>query len=234
MAESVVEMAPAERKEYVEGKIDRYSDWQETLDRKVEEGIISKDDKRKMISRAMAARDLKKEIIEYKAKKDSLTGLYNRDAFVQEYAKLIKSGSKFALLIVDLDNFGDVNNKYTYLAGNSVIAQMGLNFSNNLRQLRENEDENDFICRWGGDEFVIILKNIEKTENLQVVTEKFKKMTSERAFAVNLNGVYHDVPAEFSMGAAVYRGEEKDAFFDKVNSALKQAKTTGKNKAVVI
>jgi diguanylate cyclase (GGDEF)-like protein len=234
---SVKEMSQGERKEYIQEKIQGNKDWTRTVNKKADEGIISRDEAETMIARRMTVLELRKEIAEYKAKTDDLTGLYNRAAFDEECARLIKNGSKFALLIVDLDNFGDVNNEYTYAAGNSVIMQMGINFLANLRQLRENQEDNDFICRWGGDEFFILLKNVDKKENLELVANKFKKMNSERAFSVTLkDGRIHDVPAEFSMGGGIYdieKKEEKQAFQDRVNEALHQAKKAGKNRVAI-
>jgi diguanylate cyclase (GGDEF)-like protein len=227
---NVKEMAPAQRKSFVEQREVAYDDWQVTIDKKIEAGIITKEEGRRMISRALTARDIKNDITEYKLRVDELTGLYNRRAFNKEYVRVTSNGSKFALLIIDLDNFKEVNKELGYLAGNNVIVQMGANFLGNLRQVRENSEDNDFICRWGGDEFVILLKNIDKEEDLEKVAEKFKKLTSERAFSVNVGGKHYDVPAEFSIGAGVYKGEDKDVFFNNVNNAIKHAKTTGKNK----
>jgi diguanylate cyclase (GGDEF)-like protein len=231
---NVKEMSQTQRKSFIEQREKAYDDWQITIEKKIDTGILTKEDGRRMISRALTARDIKNDIVEYKLKVDELTGLYNRRAFNKEYVRITSNGSKFALLIIDLDNFKEVNKKLGYLAGNNIIVQMGANFLGNLRQVRENKEDNDFICRWGGDEFVIILKNIDKNENLEKVTEKFKKMTSERAFSVNINDAYYDVPAEFSIGAGIYRGEDKDIFFNKVNDAIKRAKTTGKNKIEIV
>jgi diguanylate cyclase (GGDEF)-like protein len=231
---NIKEMTLTQRKSYIEQKVLGYDDWQITIDKKIEEGIISKEEGRRMISRALAARDIRYESAEYKNKIDELTGLFNRKGFNGEFNKLTKEKSNFALLIVDLDNFKKINHEYGYLAGNNVIIQMGANFLGNLRQARESEEDNDFICRWGGDEFVILLKNIDTKEKLQLITDKFRKINSERAFSVTLNGINFNIPAEFSMGASIYNGGDKNDFFNKVNEGLKQAKTTGKNKSIIV
>ena len=231
------EMASEERKEYIDAKVQKNADWITTLTKKVNEGIITGENANKMIARAMTAREIKTELAEDKAKRDPLTELYNKRVFKDEYDKLIKKGSPFALLIIDIDDFKKINENKNlgYLVGDSVLVQTALNLSTNLRQLRGNDKENDFICRWGGEEFAVLLKDVTEKENLQKISEKLRKVTCERPFSVNTTNGIQDVPITVSIGGGIYRGEDKGVFFDKVDKlGVKEAKNTGKNKVVVI
>jgi len=233
METPVKDLKPPERKEYIKIKIQGYSDWITTLRNKVNVGILSDENANIMIARAMTARDIKKELAEDKAKKDQLTGLYNKETFNKEYERLIKNGDKFALLILDLDNFKNINTNLGYSAGDSLIVQTALNISTNLRQLRESETENDFICRWGGDEFAVLLKNISEKKYLENVAEKLRKITSEGTSSIKTEKGIRNVPVTLSIGGGIYNNEGKETFFNKVNDGIKQAKTT-KNKVVII
>jgi diguanylate cyclase (GGDEF)-like protein len=225
----------SEKKEYVQKKIRGNLDWISTLSKKVEEGIISKEQGDMMIARAMAVKDVRKERAEDEAKRDALTGLYNKGTFNKEYEKLVEEKSLFALLILDIDNFKNINDSYGYLAGDDVLSQTALNLTTNLRQLRGDDNENDFIARWGGDEFAILLKDIHEDSELEIVANKLVKIMSERAFLIKITGEAQDVPVGISIGAGVYKGGDKNIFFELVDKqAIKQAKQTGKNKAVII
>lgn len=232
---SVKGMGSEQRKEYIKGKTQGNLDWVTTLTRKVDEGIITREKANLMIARAMTAREIITEFAKDKAKKDPLTDLYNKGAFVEEYERSISRGERFALLIIDIDNFKSINEKMGYLAGDSILFQTALNLSTHLRQLRENESENDFIARWGGEEFAVLLKNVSRKEDLETAAEKLRKVTCERAFSVVINGAIQDVPITVSIGGKIHNGEGKDAFFESVDKgALKQAKNTGKNRIVII
>jgi diguanylate cyclase (GGDEF)-like protein len=224
-----------EKKEYIQNKIQGNLNWVKTLTKKVDEGIITRENADAMIANAMTGREIRKEIAEDKSRRDPLTGLYNKGAFREEFENLISENAQFALLIIDIDNFKKINEELGYLAGDNVLVQTALNLSANLRQLRENDNENDFICKWGGEEFAVLLKNVSKKENLEKIAEKLRVATCERAFSVKIGNIDQDVPVTVSIGGGIYNGEDKNVFFDKVDKiAVKQAKNTGKNKTVII
>jgi diguanylate cyclase (GGDEF)-like protein len=82
---------------------------------------------------------------------DPLTEVGNRRAFDRQIATRIKEGRTFCVLLFDIDNFKMVNDRFGHLCGDEVLKQLGARLS---RQVRTQ----DFVCRWGGDEFVVLLE----------------------------------------------------------------------------
>ncbi|MGI6587384.1 MAG: GGDEF domain-containing protein [Peptococcia bacterium] len=80
---------------------------------------------------------------------DTLTGLHNRKYFYTKLAE-IKIKKFFSLILIDLDDFKNVNDTYGHLAGDQVLQQFA-------EILNKNTRKNDIIARWGGEEFALIL-----------------------------------------------------------------------------
>ena len=109
-------------------------------------GVIIDIDQEKRISQALLD----------EAARDPLTKLYNRKASrsqIDAYLADRKPGEQAALLVIDLDNFKDVNDRYGHMYGDAVLAQASAEISRFFRG-------NDIISRIGGDEFLILMKNI--------------------------------------------------------------------------
>jgi len=88
--------------------------------------------------------------------KDPLTSLYRSPYMHLIGEQLIERGESFQLLFIDLNRFGDINKKYGHPAGDDMIRE----FSNMLKSLFDGED---YICRYGGDEFVVITQKEDET-----------------------------------------------------------------------
>ncbi|OVX06080.1 hypothetical protein BME42_05115 [Klebsiella pneumoniae] len=88
--------------------------------------------------------------------KDPLTGLYNRRGFEKMYES-ISSGKQVNIIAIDIDHFKQVNDRFGHDAGDKVLQELAT-------LLKEICRENDFICRFGGEEFVIVIpeKNLMK------------------------------------------------------------------------
>ncbi|MDP2585307.1 MAG: GGDEF domain-containing protein [Candidatus Levybacteria bacterium] len=225
----------SERRLMIDKKVNSTNDWLTSLQKKVDGEIITNDERNKIIARSMIAREIQIERLAEKSKIDPLTGIPNRRAFNEEYDRVIRNGSKLGLLVIDIDDFKNFNEAYGYLTGDNVLVQIALNLNANLRQFRENEAENDILYRWGGEEFVTIVKNISKKEDLEKVAEKLRKSICERSFSVKVGDKNTDIPITVSVGGSIYRGEDKDLFFDTVDKgAVKEAKKLGKNRTVII
>jgi diguanylate cyclase (GGDEF)-like protein len=152
---------------------------------------------------------------------DPLTGVANRRELDRELAARVAGQQEFCILLFDLDGFKAVNDRYGHLCGDEVLKQLGARLSGQVRA-------RDFICRWGGDEFVAILAcglAHAETRSLQI--------------AARLNGPYHitgdgheiHVDVAISVGLAQYKpGESLAQLFRRVDESMyrhKDAATSG-------
>jgi two-component system cell cycle response regulator len=91
------------------------------------------------------------------ATRDELTGLFNRRYFFSEAERLIAEESELTLVLLDLDGFKPINDTYGHLAGDRILRDIGSLF---LRRTRQH----DIVARYGGDEFVLLMKNCKIPE----------------------------------------------------------------------
>ena len=112
------------------------------------------------------------------ATRDELTGLYNRRYFMEtlqrEVAKAKRYETKLTLCVIDLDHFKNVNDSYGHSAGDSVLSGIG-------RLLTKDARESDLACRYGGEEFVLILPGTD-LEGARNVCERLRKRVEEARF----------------------------------------------------
>ncbi len=161
--------------------------------------------------------------LEQIAFKDALTSLLNRravDNFIDKIiARCERDGSKFAILYLDMDNFKAINDTLGHDVGDSVLVGVAKRLRNLVRG-------NDVVGRVGGDEFIIILDEINESSLAFITAERviqsFKK-------PLNING--HRVSVSFSIGISIYpdNGVYRLSLFKAADIAMYQAKESGKN-----
>ncbi len=154
---------------------------------------------------------------------DELTGVYNRRYLKRwiedEIKRANRFATKFALILLDIDNFRDINNNFGHLEGDRVLVE----FANFLqRQIREVDN----LIRYGGDEFIILMPNtnVEGTGELaQRILENLRNST------IAGHRVY------CSIGYAVFPddGASAEALINKADNLMYQAKKQGKNRVGV-
>jgi diguanylate cyclase (GGDEF)-like protein/excisionase family DNA binding protein len=101
--------------------------------------------------------------IEVRARSDDLTGLYNHGTFQEWLARWVAEGTPFSIVMVDLDDFRDVNNRYGHQAGDTVLRRIAT-------ALRGAGRDTDLVFRYGGDEFVLLLPNTDSTGAMRVAS----------------------------------------------------------------
>jgi len=126
----------------------------------------------------------------YQAQHDSLTGTYNRHYFQQELERVVsrvaRSAADCAVIYLDMDQFKYVNDTCGHAAGDRLLMD-----TTNL--LRNNIREGDLLTRFGGDEFTILLYNIDSeetaivAENLRLLFENYQFVDSSKAFNVTIS-----------------------------------------------
>lgn len=164
--------------------------------------------------------------LEEMATTDKLTGLSNRQAFdlliPQAISESRRSGSPLCLLMIDIDNFKDVNDSHGHLAGDKVLHAVARAIKASLRA-------SDIVCRWGGEEFLVALKSTDLAQ-AQTLAEKIRR-TLEAA------GVPHKTTRlsfTTSIGISAWRnGDTPERLISRADEALYLAKKQGRNRVQV-
>lgn len=142
--------------------------------------------------------DLKKgeKKVYYSANHDPLTNLPNRTYFNKELEAILKEADaenyQVALYFIDIDKFKEVNDTYGHNVGDKMLINVSKRLLNNIR-------ENDVIARIGGDEFVLIAKNIKNEDNVIQLAANLKKKIKEPMEVENQ--IFH---VGLSIGVAIY------------------------------
>lgn len=155
--------------------------------------------------------------------RDALTGLFNRkhmqDLLRQECERFARSGQGFCVALIDLDHFKRVNDVYGHQMGDEVLAGVARAAQGALR-------ENDVICRWGGEEFLVLLRDNDPAhEGLQAMGRLRRQVTGLRPAASA-----PELTVTFSAGLAVSQpGEAIVHMLERADRALYAAKSGGRN-----
>jgi diguanylate cyclase len=157
---------------------------------------------------------------------DALTGIPNRAAYDDRIEQEHKRWKRFArpvtILAWDIDRFKTINDAYGHKAGDKVLRVIGQHLARHVR-------DTDFVGRYGGEEFVMLLVGTA-AEEAQVVAEKIRLEISQLGFH------FHDRPVSItaSCGITGFQGDDTpDAAFDRADRALYQAKEAGRNCCIV-
>jgi diguanylate cyclase (GGDEF)-like protein len=161
------------------------------------------------------------------AVRDSLTNLFNRryleEMLEVEFARAMRSKTSLAIVMIDCDHLKDINDRYGHKAGDDFLVQVA-------NVVRESIRAGDIACRFGGDEFVVILGNVleeiafERAENLN------NKIASEQILHGN-----EKISISVSIGIALFpvHGSSGEVLLQKADQALYAAKHKGKNQVRV-
>jgi diguanylate cyclase (GGDEF)-like protein len=156
---------------------------------------------------------------------DTLTGLGNYRSFCQvidnEMERTQRTAQPTAMILVDLDFFKKVNDNYGHEAGNIALIQTSKILKAGVRKL-------DVPCRYGGEEFIVVLPSTDLLTSTQVA-ERLRKMIADTP--VDLGETTITVTA--SMGVDIYNhthNETREQFIARVDALLYEAKESGRNK----
>jgi diguanylate cyclase (GGDEF)-like protein len=156
---------------------------------------------------------------------DYLTGVYNRYAcemrLREDIARVSRAEETTSLVMLDIDDFKAINDKYGHDWGDQCLRQIVEIIKNNIRQ-------GDWIARWGGDEFMIMLFNSDEASSARII-DRVESALKGDPDAVSLDGI----KLTLSAGICQHNGQDDaEVFFRKVDSALLLAKRTGKGQVV--
>lgn len=157
---------------------------------------------------------------------DELTGLFNRRYFNNVLARQVTACQRheqcFSLLMIDVDRFKAYNDRFGHLAGDRALVEMG-------RVLQSSARAMDYVVRYGGEEFAVILPRTDKEQALRVA-ERHRRAAEEHYFAGE-----ELMPGErltISMGVACFPDDADDllGLIARADEALYQAKRRGRNR----
>ena len=151
---------------------------------------------------------------------DALTGLMNRRAFdeIIEYEmRDHRGGEPLVLLLIDIDSFKAINDDYGHLVGDEVIRQVG-------RALQANTRADDTVSRYGGEEFVMLLRNLG-LDRAESIAERLRMQVA------GIRGLPEEIHVTVSIGLAVHGpGDTFASFLKRSDDALYSAKRSGRNR----
>lgn len=164
------------------------------------------------------------------ARRDALTGVLTRRAFFDELSALERQpGQEFALVMVDIDNFKSINDRHGHLGGDAVLAHVG-------ELLRRTIRASDVAGRYGGEEFCVLLRQCGEDQAMRFAARLVDAMGTATIQMPDGYAAAFTVSAGYAVGRLVDAGGTDASLVRQVlaraDSALYEAKRTGRNRAV--
>lgn len=159
--------------------------------------------------------------------RDPLTGLFNRRFFSEslekEIAQAIRDNAPLSFIILDIDYFKKINDTYGHKCGDFILQTFAKFLSNNVRTA-------DLLCRFGGEEFVILMPNASTEsayERAEVLRTQFEEM--------NINFENQKIKSTFSAGIATFptHSGSSETVLSLADQALYQSKANGRNRVTI-
>ena len=170
------------------------------------------------------AENLREDLEETQARVlvDPLTGVLNRSGYIEtvakQFARWKRYGGALSLAVIDLDLFKKINDSYGHAAGDKVLSTVATNLGDRIRQ-------SDILCRYGGEEFVLILPETTFDDALVLVNDL-------RTYIESCGFRYKDTPVPVTLSGGVAQFHSRDSLqnvFERADQAMYQAKHNGRN-----
>lgn len=159
---------------------------------------------------------------------DALTGIFNRRYFDNHLPRLmrrcVETGKPLALLVIDVDHFKQINDRFGHAAGDAVLQALAARLLNNLRPL-------DFVSRYGGEEFAVVLPETD-APTAHMIAERLLHEVSKTGFTLPAP---HPAPiVTISIGGAIMRHDDDPVrLFTRADQAVYAAKQAGRNRIAI-
>ncbi|WP_292663374.1 sensor domain-containing diguanylate cyclase [Nitratifractor sp.] len=169
----------------------------------------------KMTELARQRKELQEEVAY-----DQLTQVYRKKIFDDKACELLKSDRPFAVGVVDIDNFKQINDRYGHLIGDDVLRSFA-------KLLRREIDGKGEVARWGGEEFLLLIHTDSEKEAIELCEKIRRRIAAQR---------FDPVPGlTASCGVTMRKGDENlESLLARADKALYRAKGEGKNRVVYL
>ena len=162
---------------------------------------------------------------------DAITGLPNHRAVIsridEEVSRCQRKQSSCAVLFLDLDHFKRINDTWGHRAGDAILHEIGKRLRSTLRQA-------DFVGRYGGEEFALVLVDADQDQGYQTA-ERIRAAVADQPCMWVVEETQSVIPIAVttSIGIAIYQlhGESREALIEAADQAMYQAKHSGRNRA---
>lgn len=161
--------------------------------------------------------------------RDTLTGLHNRryleESLNRELSRCLRDGQQLALFMIDVDHFKRYNDMHGHEAGDIVLRELG-------RELHESARASDIVCRYGGEEFTLVLPNTSEQE-----ASAWSERLMRRIRAMDIRQGSRTLPAvTISMELAIFpqHGSVAEALLHSADLALYEAKRAGRDRLKIV
>lgn len=178
-----------------------------------------------MIATVLRSRNELLERLRYMANHDPLTGASNRQAFRDEAERALASGKPFALLMIDVDHFKSVNDRFGHAGGDKVLKSFA-------SRLRDCLGERDLLGRLGGEEFAVLIANCPEPRAIGIA-ERIRRETADLPISLDDGGSI-SVTASIGVVFAVNIADRSiDGLLAVADELLYRAKKNGRNRIEV-
>ncbi len=157
---------------------------------------------------------------------DHLTGLPNRRYLKMRlkiaFDEMKRYGFQFGLIFSDIDHFKKINDTYGHEVGDDIMKIVSSTLGSNIRS-------SDFVGRWGGEKFILVIKHLKEPSHINSTAEKLRMLVEESGLFFN----GEIIKATVTMGAAaVKRGDTQETIIKRADSLLYRGKESGRNRVV--
>jgi diguanylate cyclase (GGDEF)-like protein len=160
--------------------------------------------------------------MEVRAKRDPLTGAFNREGVEESLVEALNewhvSAKRLSIVLLDLDHFKQMNDTHGHAAGDKVLVELSTLITSNIRS-------SDRFARWGGEEFLLVCRDSELKETTSLA-EKLRSLIESHQFHGSAQ-----VTASFGV-ASINVDENLEGLFKRADEALYEAKRTSRNRVV--
>lgn len=233
--ETTVEAAPesSQLKQQIQGRLDairehldQYRDMEESRQHQLEAQLEQLNSR--VHGMESEGENLRKRLQEKheQAVRDPLTGLHNRLAYdervIQEFARWKRYGQPMVLMMIDIDHFKKINDSYGHKAGDKALILIANQIQSNLR-------ESDFLARFGGEEFIVLMPETD-LKSAVIAADKLLKAVEQCQFHYQ----NAQVDITISAGLAQLRTDDTtESLFQRADDAMYRAKQAGRNQCLL-